>query len=231
MAAPGIAVPPRSESPKAPPVFEGRTSLQTTLLTCGIAAPLLYAVMLVFVPMGWEGYSAASQTVSELSAIGAPTRPLWVALGIAYTVLVAAFGWGIWRSARGNRRLRVVGAVLIASATLGLFWPPMHLRGTEPTLTDTLHIVWMMVSGLLTLVAMGVAAAALGKRFRVYCIASMAGLLATGAMTSVDAPNVAANLPTPWIGVWERISIAVWMLWFAVLAVTLLRRPGTRRVP
>jgi hypothetical protein len=229
MAAPGIAIPPASQSPKTP-ASAGRTTLRRILLACGVAAPLLYGAMLVFVPMGWDSYSSASQTVSELSAIDAPTRPLWVALGIVYAVLVAAFGWGIWTSARGNRRLRVVGALLIASGTLGLFWPPMHLRGAESTLTDTLHIVWMMVSGLLTLVAMGFAAAALGNWFRVYCITSMVGLLATGVMTSVEAPNVAANLPTPLIGVWERISIAVWMLWFVVLAVTLLRRQDTRRL-
>lgn len=200
------------------------------LLACGIAAALLYVAMVVFVPTHWPGYSSASQTVSELSAIGAPSRPLWVPLGIVYTLLVAAFGWGIWASARGNRPLRVVGGLMIASGLFGLGWPPMHLRGTEFTLTDTLHIVWMMVSGLLTLLAMGFAAAALGKRFRVYSIASMVVLLATGAMTSVDAPKIQVNLPTPWIGVWERISIAFWMLWLLVLAVAVLRRQGVRKL-
>ena len=42
--------------------------------------------MTVFIAMQWEGYSSVSQTVSELSAIGAPTRPLWVVLGRAYTL-------------------------------------------------------------------------------------------------------------------------------------------------
>jgi len=55
--------------------------------------------MLVFVAMRWEGYSSASQTVSELSAIGAPTRSLWVPLGAVYTLLVTAFGWGVLVSA------------------------------------------------------------------------------------------------------------------------------------
>jgi hypothetical protein len=42
------------------------------LLVCGILASLLYVVMTLLVGMLWEGYSAASQTISELSAIGAP---------------------------------------------------------------------------------------------------------------------------------------------------------------
>ena len=53
------------------------------LLCCGIISSLLYVAMNVFVAMQWKDYSSTSQTVSELSAIGAPTRSLWVALGIA----------------------------------------------------------------------------------------------------------------------------------------------------
>ena len=98
------------------------------LLTCGIVSSLLYVAMNVLVPMQWEGFSSASQTVSELSAIGAPTRSLWVPLGVTYTLLVAAFGWGVWASARQNRPLRVAGGLLVAYGVIGLAWPPMHLR-------------------------------------------------------------------------------------------------------
>src|SRR5215211_3839821 len=102
------------------------------LLVCGIVSSLLYVGMNVFVPMRWEGYSSVSQTVSELSAIGAPTRALWVALAAVYTLLVLAFGCGVWLSAGRNRRLRIVGGLMIASGIIGPFWPPMHLRGTDP---------------------------------------------------------------------------------------------------
>ena len=228
MAGHGIAMVP-GRTVKAAPVSEGRMALLKLLLVCGIVAPLLYVAMLVFVPLGWEGYSSASRTVSELSAIGAPTRSVWYPLGVIYTLLVAAFGWGIWLSTRGNRRLRVVGGLLFACGVLGLFWPPMHLREVLAagggTLSDTLHIVWTAASNLLTLLAMGFAAAAFGTRFRAYSVATMVLMVAFGAMTSVDAPRIQANLPTPWVGLWERLIIAVWMLWLVVLAVKLLRRP------
>src|SRR5947208_12543288 len=74
--------------------------VRKVLLVCGIFSSLLYVAMNVFVAMLWASYNSASQTVSELSAIGAPTRPLWVSLGVAYTLLVAAFGCGVWSSAR-----------------------------------------------------------------------------------------------------------------------------------
>ncbi len=202
--------------------------LRKTLLLCGILSALLYAAMLVFVPMWWPAYSSAAHTVSELSAIRAPTRSLWVSLGMLWALLYAAFGWGVWRSAGPSRSLRVAGGVIIVAVLFGLFWPPMHQREVlaagGATLTDTLHIVWTAVNGVLTLLAMGFAAAALGKRSRVYSIATMVILVAAGAVTSSDAPRMQANLPTPWIGVWERVNIGVWLLWIVVLAVTLLRR-------
>ena len=102
--------------------------LRKTLLVCGILSALLYAAMLVFVPMRWPVYSSAAQTVSELSAIGAPTRSLWVSLGMVWALLYAAFGWGVWRSAGPSRSLRVAGGVIIVAFAFSLFWPPMHQR-------------------------------------------------------------------------------------------------------
>jgi hypothetical protein len=206
-------------------MHQSRKTVRQVLLICGILSSLLYVAMNVFVAMQWEGYNSASQTVSELSAIGAPTRSLWVLLGIPYTLLVTAFGWGVWASARRNRPLRVVGGLMVACGVIGFAWPlaPMHLRGAEFTLTDTMHIVLAMVTVLLYLLVLGFGAAAFGKRFRLYSIATMVILGAFGALTGLDGPRIAANLPTPWVGVWERINIGVFLLWVVVLAMALLR--------
>ncbi len=143
-------------------------------------------------------------------------------LFVAMNVLVPTLFEG-YKSAGRNRPLRVAGALMLADGVISLFWPPMHLRGQELTLTDTLHIVWTAVTGLLMMLAVGFAAAALGKRFRLYSIATLLIFFVFGALTGMEGPRVAANLPTPWIGVWERIIIAAQMLWIAALAVTLLR--------
>jgi hypothetical protein len=50
-------------------------------------------------------------------------------------------------------------------------------------------------------------------------------LLTFGGLTFIDAPRLQANLPTPWIGLWERINISVFLLWVVVLATVLRRRP------
>jgi hypothetical protein len=99
----------------------------------------------------------------------------------------------------------------------------MRQRGAEFTLTDTMHIVFATVTVLLMLLAIGFGAAAFGKRFRLYSIATIALLVVFGALTGLESPRIAANLPTPWVGVWERINIGVFLLWVVALAIALLR--------
>ena len=203
-----------------------------SLLVCGILSSLLYVAMTIFVAMQWDAYSSASQTISELSAIGAPTRSLWAVPGAIYTILVTAFGLGVWKSAGRSRALRIAGGLIVAYGSLGVLWPfaPMHLRETLAagggTLSDTMHLVLASATVLLMLLAIGAAAAAFGIWFRVYSLATLAILAAFGALTFLDAPRLSANLPTPWIGVWERINVGVFLLWVVVLATTLLRGKG-----
>lgn len=198
------------------------------LLICGILSSVLYVAMNTFIPMLYPGYNIASYTVSELSAIGAPTRTIWVVLAIVYSFLLAAFGWGVRSVARENRPLRVVGWLMIAQAVIGLFWPPMHQREVLAagggTLTDILHIGFAMVTVPLMLLQIGFGAAAFGRQFRIYSILTIAVLIAAGVLTGLDSPKLEANLPTPLIGVWERINIGAFMVWVVVLAVILLKR-------
>ena len=199
------------------------------LLVCGILASLIYGAMNAFVPMLYQGYSLSAHTVSELSAIGAPTRTLWIVLGLVYTVFIVAFGVGVWMSAEGSRALRIAGSLLIAHGVIAIFWPPMHQRGVEPGLTDTLHIVWTGVMGLLFMLVILFGALAQGTRFRMYSALTVIVMLVFGGLTGMESPAVATNLPTPWIGVWERINIAAYLLWVIVFAVVLLRGRAASR--
>jgi hypothetical protein len=209
---------------------ERKEMLRKAALVCGILSSLLYVAINIIVPMQWQGYSQASQTVSELSAVGAPTRVLWVVLSTPYTFLMIAFALGVWKSAGENRRLRAAGGFMIAYGALGLVWPftPMHLRETLAagggTFSDTMHISLGVATNVLYLLALGFAAGTLGKQFRLYSIATFVVLLVFGVLTFSDAPGISANQPTPLIGVWERINIGVFLLWVVVLAIRLL--PG-----
>ena len=203
-----------------------------TLLFCGLASSLLYAAMIWTIR--YEGYNPISQVPSELTAIGAPTRALWARLGWIYTVLVTAFGFGLWQSAGRHRAVRIVGGLILVYASLGLLWPfaTMHQREVLAagggTLSDTMHVVLGTVTAVLMFLAIGVGSTAFGRPFRVYSIGTIVVLLTFGALTFIAAPRLQANLPTPWIGLWERISISAFLLWVAVLATVLLRRGASQ---
>jgi hypothetical protein len=88
-----------------------------------------------------------------------------------------------------------------------------------------MHLVLASASVCLMLVAMLLAAAGFGRRFRWFSSVCLVFLCLFGALTFLDAPRVAENLPTPWLGLWERINIGVFLLWVAALAVALLKKP------
>src|SRR6185436_6087920 len=140
-----------------------------------ILSSLWYIVINIYVPMLDSSYNIVTLTVSELSAIGASTRPIWVALVVLYPVLLIAFGWGVLQTAGSSRQLRIAGILIIAYCVMNFYWPPMHQREVIAagggTLTDTLHIGWAITTPLFNMLLMAFGAAALGKRFRRYTIA------------------------------------------------------------
>ena len=79
---------------------------------------------------------------------------------------------------------------------------------------------------LLMLLAMGFGAAAFGRGFRIYTINTIVLLATFGALTSAEAGAVEVNGPTPWIGVFERLNIGVFLVWIVVLAALLWNAPG-----
>ena len=203
-------------------------------LFCGILSSLLYVAMNIICAGQYEGYNAASQTVSELSAIGAPTRPLWVQMSIAYALLLLVFGWGMLQAAGSNRKIRIMGVLLIGYTIIGLFWPPMHQREVLAagggTTTDTLHIVFTFLTVPVMLAIIMFGAASFGKRFRWYSIVTIIIQIIFGVLTGLNAPAMEADLPTPLMGLWERISIGAYMLWIIVLAILLLKRESMQHL-
>lgn len=203
-----------------------RGGLWRALLACGIVSSLLYVAMDLVASWLWTDYRYTAQVISELSAIDAPTRPLWLAFGVVYQALLFAFACGVWLVAGSRCSLRIVAALLFGMVALDVAWGffPMHLRGAPATLTDTVHAVFAGVQVVLTLCAIGFAAAGLSKQFRIYSIASVILMLAAGTGTFFYAPRVAAQLPTPGIGLLERVNVYGYLLWIGTLAAALLRR-------
>jgi hypothetical protein len=203
-------------------------AVRKLLLLCGILAPLIYVGSDIMASLLWDSYSFTDQSVSELRAIEAPTRPFLIPLLGAYTVLEIAFGLGVWRAAGPKRALIVTGVLLIGLGVVDLVAPffPMHLReeirSSGRSLSDTMHIVITAATVLLILLIVWFGATANGKWFRLYSYATILVLLACGVWSSFDVPRIEANLPTLWLGVKERINIYGYMVWTAMLSSVLL---------
>jgi hypothetical protein len=208
-----------------------RTAVQSALLVCGVLASVVYVAATVAGALRWEGYSTVHQAVSELSAIDTPSRPLMVTLLLVHSVLALAFGVAVLSVAGRNRALRVTAWMLVAIGVVDLVAPlfPMHRRGVAGTWTDTGHIVFTVLNVLPILLAIGFGAVAFRGWVRVYSLVTLAAAILFGALAGTQGAQIAADEPTPWHGIYERIMIGSYLLWMAVLAVTLLRaRPPSR---
>ena len=106
----------------------------------------------------------------------------------------------------------------------------MDQRGAGTLAGDAPHIILTAVISLLLLLAMGIGAMALGKRFRAFSFASMLVVALFGGFTGTFASQLAAGQPTPGMGIVERICIYSAMLWIAVLGAALLRHPRRQHV-
>ena len=220
-----IGIPQPSATATTAPV-SGRSRLQDNLLICGILSALVYLVTDVLATLRYPGYDFTSQGVSELMAVGAPTKPLVDSIFAVYGLLAVAFAIGVLRESSGHRALRVTGVLLLGYAlagSLGRFFPA-YPRGGGGFNDSVPHIILTAVLVVLMLAALGFAAFALGRRFRIYSLATLGAIIALGIASGVYGSRLAAHQSTPGFGIVERVLIYEYLAWAAVLGVALIRR-------
>lgn len=203
-----------------------------SLLICGILSTLVYLAIEALGALSYPGYDYAAQTISEMSAVEAPTRSILAPFYLAYTLLLIAFAVGVRTAVERRSGIRVAGNLLLGVGVVGLVlhFFPMQMRGQAPAFTDAMHVALGGINSLLLLAAIGFAANAFGRRFRAYSIATMIVMMAFGAWTFLLAPDLAANRPTPYLGIVERVLFASFLIWIAVLSGRLLSADrGDRR--
>lgn len=202
------------------------------LLTCGILYPLLYIFADILGTLIYEGYDYTSQNISEILAIASPARPVVLPLFNLSDLLLLAFAVGVYESG-GQRRVLKVAAILLAFCAVtggvtALFFP-MNLRDAPKTYSDTMHIILTSILVLFILGSIGTGASALGKSFKWYSIITMALLFVFGALTGMQGPKIGTGMPTPWMGITERVNIYGYVIWVLVFAVNLLRTENEKR--
>ena len=199
----------------------------TIALFMGIASPILFAVIVVVGGLMRPDYSHISQAISELTQRGALNKPL-LDIGLYITELMTiAFGFGVlWAVRSAGSSFRISAMLVVSIALVGLlFGPfPMDPVGEPFTRSGIIHLILALVSSLGTMAilifaGLGWRNVAQGKGWSTYSFISFVLVFVTGLL---GAMAIARGWTT--VGLWQRLSVGVFLLWKGALAITLLQR-------
>ena len=205
--------------------------LRKLLLACGVVSSVVYVGADITGALAWHGYSYLDQTVSELSALDTPSRPIVLPIFTAYNILAFAFAAGIFTLFE-DHRIRMTSACLAAIAALGMvsgLFPIEQRSGASMNFNGTMHIVLTGATVLFIVMAMAFGSRVAGRQFYLYSIATIAVTLLSGVIAGFYGGRLTANLPTPFMGVAERISIFSYLAWVAAFAIVLLQQAAPQR--
>ena len=190
---------------------------------CGIIAPILYLLMVIIGGALSPGYSHIAETVSELLVAGAPNKPLLNTLLITDYVLGILFPIGLHRGINGGKGSKAGPAFLIIVAVLSLFtiFFPQDPGGPPVTFAGTVHVILLIPMVILSLGAL----LAFWRRLKSdspwsgydrYSLVTFIIAIPLGVISAV-------SLNSPYIGLLQRISVAVILQWGFVMAIKLFR--------
>ena len=195
------------------------------LLVCGILAALIYIGSDIAAALSWEGYRYTDQSVSELRAIGSPTRSFLMPILSIYAMLEISFGFGVWKVANKKRSLLITSILLIALGILDSMGSIFSLNINEAagSVTNNIHMAVTIITVLFIFLIIGFGATAYKKWFLFYSIGTILTLIVSGFVSFLNIQKFAAQQQGSWLGIVERINIYGYMLWVMVFAIVLLR--------
>ncbi len=206
-------------------------------ILAGIAAPFVSWSLSIVVIAGWPGYDPVAQSISLLA-----TAPLGWLQTVAFALsglLGVAWAFGLSRvlgATPGPRALTLGLLLLQAAIAVAFALLPTDPKGAPTTTVGTLHLLNFYLYSVtmpLTLVALGLVMRG-DPRWRGFARVTLAAaalvLLATALVpVTVDGPL------TPWLGLLERMYVAVPSVWqvaagMVAWRLTTLRHEGRSRL-
>lgn len=169
-----------------------------------------------------KGYSFSAQSMGELGAAGSPTRPLVVALTMAASAFMIAFGVGVWRETGPAILPRIVAGLILGNAVTGLiatiFFP--NRFGVRPEF-GTPGVLLMFLSVLCFVLAMIFGAVAFYSWMRILSIIIPATYIFLAILRFATSASSAAGTAVL-IGTQERTMGYSFLVWTMALAIYLL---------
>ena len=190
---------------------------------CGIIAPILYLLTAIIGGALSPGYSHISETVSTLLVAGAPNKPLLNTLLITDYVLGILFPIGLHRGINEGKGSKVGPAFLIIVSVLSLFtiFFPQDPGGEPVTFAGTVHVVLLILMVSLSLGAFlafwrRLKSDSLWSGYDRYSLVTFIIAVPLGVIS-------AFSLNSPYVGLLQRISVAVILQWGFFMSIKLFR--------
>lgn len=192
----------------------------------GVLALLSYLSAALFAPHFYPGYDWLSQAVSDLSALTAPSRNVWLQLAGIYEVatVVSVVIAVIYFEHRVNKLSRI-GIYLFALSNvlsiIGYRLFPLSDSGHAGTLLDMMHIYVMTpLVILLSLISLGLIC--IGS-YRTHGRASLGVAAGCCLLLMLLGAIGTAILPKAYFGIPERISVFAVVIFNAILGFFVFR--------
>ena len=192
----------------------------------GIIGPIVYIFAVFIGGTIRHDYSALYNSISELSMTNAPNMILMDILFGIYNIFIVIFGFGAYLDSNINdRKFNAASIMLVIIGILGLMVLifTQDPRGALATLNGTLHIILSGITAALTIISIII----VGMSFRKYSnmklfswysyVTSILIFLSGGA----GAASFANNSPIG--GLFERITIFLFMIWVIILSYLILK--------
>ena len=202
------------------------------LISCGIAAPVLYVVTAIVGAALRPDYSHVINAISELLSNGAPNKAILDVVFNLYNALLLAFAIGAYATLKNSPRVsRVAMGILIGIQLLSFSWGffPMDPLGADATFAGTMHNVLGGIVALATIVmpllmGLGFRQSDNFKKYAVYSFITSAIIFISG-LTGV----ILAGQGVLMFGLFERITIGSYEVWTFVTALNLMKILRTER--
>lgn len=193
----------------------------------GLLAVCVYLVAVIFGGLLYPGYSHISQDVSQLTSTSSPIRGL-MNIFFIYNLLIMFFGYGLFAISKNNF-LKVASGFIVLIGILGIViaWFPINTRGTDITSTGIVHIAIVSVVSLLTVVSGFLFWAGFRRTNEVFL--KNVSLL-SGVLFLLSGPIAAFNVNSGFAGLFERIPIAIFLIWVGAVSAHLLKVSRTKPI-
>jgi len=184
----------------------------------GLGAPSAYLATVLVGGALTPGYSHLTQPVSALFQGSAPLAAPVSAAFVIYNLLLMAFAIGLFRTLPGPATMILLNGAI--GLVIELF--PMDAPGAAMSFAGAIHIGLAAALVLTCTLAMGWAALEYRARHP-HLFWSTLTLLAIMLVAGGIAAQ-AAVIGWSWLGLFQRLTIAAYLVWVALLALTFERR-------